>query len=341
LLFLVSEESSDYYVHLARGQLHVLLETQPLDQALHTADLDSVERDRLNLIPAITAFAIDSLGLHASTNYTRLHDTGGSPISWNVSASPPDSFTPYLWNFPFIGALPYKGFFTQNRAIAERRHLEQLGYDAIDRPVPAYSTLGYFSDPILSTMLNYSAARLADLVLHELTHATIFASGNTDFNESLATFIGREGSLLFLAHHYGVDTPLIIQAQEARADQKIFAGFMRQVTSALDSLYNSDLERSAILAQRHQVYAVAKEGFHRIQPQFKRLNYDGFLSWELNNARLLSYRRYNRDLSLFAQVFDSRQGNMRLTLEVFSACSSAREPWACLSKAIQSQPVPQ
>lgn len=315
---------------MARGQARIVLDSRPIPELLADSRLDSTVRRQLKLVGAIRAFAADSLGLEQGSNYTRYYDTGGDPVSWNISASPADRFAPYTWDFPLVGALPYKGYFERPRAEAARDRLQKAGYDVLLRPVSAYSTLGFFSDPVLSTMMSYTPVQLADLIIHELTHSTIFADGQADFNESLAGFIGRAGSLWFVRHHFGDDTPLVPQALQSRQDRRLFRRFMVKVVARLDSLYGQGLPLEQVLARRQAVFAAAKDEYRALRPQFQRLNYDGFLQWEVNNARLLSYRRYHREPEVFQRVVDISGGRLDKALKVFKGCEDADDPWACL-----------
>ena len=327
-----------YYWHLARGQSRVMYERISVQTLLARPNLAEQTRTQLVLIQAILRYA-KSVGLKTDDHYTTFYDTGGDPISWNVSACPPDRFSPYTWNFLLVGEVPYKGFFRRDLADAQRDALAAEGYDAIVRPVSAYSTLGFFSDPVLSSMLGYAPDQLADLILHELTHALVYAPGKTDYNESLATFVGYQGSLLFLAQHFGSDTPLLQQAAARRADADLFRRFMVETVAALDSLYSLDLPRSVVLRDRQVVFAQRQRDFTLIKAQFSHNQYDGFLQWELNNARLLSYRRYNANLTLFSAVYRSYGEDLASALEIFAACAEAGNPWQCLQVKIEAEEV--
>ena len=326
----------NYYWHLAHGQSRVFYQRIPVPTLLARPDLSEQTRTQLELIQAILGYA-ESVGLQTDDQYTTFYDTGGDPISWNVSASPPDRFAPYTWDFPFVGQLPYKGFFRRDLAARQRDALADAGYDALLRPVSAYSTLGIFSDPILSSMLRYAPDQLADLILHELTHALVYIPKQTDYNESLATFVGRQGSLLFLAQHFGGDTPLLQQAAARRADAALFRQFMAETVAALDSLYSLGLPRSVVLRDRQVVFAQRQRDFALISGQFTHNHYDGFLQWELNNARLLSYRRYNTNLTLFSAVYRACGDDLAGALKIFVACAEDRNPWQCLRVTIEDE----
>lgn len=326
----------NYYWHLARGQSRVLSKRLPVQALLARSDLAEPTRTQLELIQAVLGYA-ESVGLQPDDQYTTFYDTGGGPISWNVSACPPDRFVPYTWDFPLVGEVPYKGFFRRDWADAERDALAAEGYDAMVRPVSAYSTLGFFADPILRSMLGYPPDQLADLILHELTHARVYAPSQTDFNESLATFVGRQGALLFLAQHFGPNTPLLQQARARRADAALFRHFMAETVAALDSLYSLGLPRSAVLRDRQVVFAQRQRAFALIQAQFTHNRYDGFLEWELNNARLLSYRRYNANLALFAAVYRACDEDLASALDIFATCAEEDAPWQCLRVTVEAE----
>ena len=334
-LFYLPGCNIEYYTHLALGQGRILYNRRPIEDLLASPLLNEDDRKKFALIGSILNFAA-TLGLETGDSYTSFYDTKGQPISWNVSASPPDRFAPFLWDFPIAGTVPYKGYFYKEKADTERDRLIAAGYDANVRPVGAYSTLGYFSDPILSGMLEYSPGQLADLIIHELTHATAYSSGHADFNESLATFIGRQGSLLFLKHHFGPDTPYLQEAIEQREDIQLFREFMSQTVSSLDSLYNLDLPLEEVLRQRISIFDRRKSDYTTIRNRFTRFNYDGFLNWEPNNARLLSYRRYNSKQELFLAIHNIHQQDFTRSLSVFSICAEQDDPWACLTAATAS-----
>lgn len=323
----------DYYLHLARGQARILWRARPVAEVLAEGRLAPDAAQRLRLIAQLRDFASRRLGLRPGDSFTRYYDTGGEPVSWNISASPPDRFAPHLWRFPIVGELPYKGFFSRERAARERDELLGAGLDVSMGGVSAYSTLGYFADPVLSTMLEEDEAGLAELVLHELTHGTIYPEGQAEYSESAATFVGQAGSLLFLSAKYGEGAPEVQDARLRQEDAHRFSIFIREVADSLDSLYERRLPRDQVLAERQAVFARAKDRFRSRRGEFARDHYDGFLRWEVNNARLLAYRRYHRDLELFAQVWKACGSSPDRAVGRFRACGEEPDPWQCLAQA--------
>ncbi len=340
LLTALSACEIGYYSHLAVGQGKILLNTQSIHNLRSTPHLPDSTRSQLALVDSILAFA-QSLGLHTGGSYTEYYDTKGQPISWNVSAAPKDALQPHLWHFPIVGSLPYKGFFERERAERTFADLQKAGYDAYLRPVNAYSTLGYFNDPLLSTMLDDPPEALAEVLLHELAHATIFVDGHTDFNESLATFVGQRGTLLFIAQHFGNDTSLIDKVHAQRRDAERFRLFVAGVVQSLDSLYSAGLALDEVLVRREEVFADAQTRFRPTLGQYANPRYDYFLTWQLNNARLLSFKRYQSKQDLFERVLSLHGGDMNAALSVFAACGKTDSPWNCLERsAVDQSPAP-
>jgi len=321
----------DYYLHLARGQARITFGRRAVEDVLSDPATPPDIVERLNLVEEVRRFAGKQIGLRGtSSSYTDYFDTGGQPVAWNVSASPPDRFEAYRWTFPFVGTLPYKGYFQAQRAIAERDRLRDLGYDAIAGGVSAYSTLGYLSDPILSTMLDDPEDQFVDLILHELTHATVYIEDHTDFNESVASFVGKAGSLEFLLQRYGEGSPEIVESRRRRKDLESFQIFLRGVTLRLDSLYSSGAAREQVLSERLRLFEASKDDYRRQREDLGGGRYDGFLEWELNNARLLSYRRYNSNFEGLHALLSRRHGDLALMLASVVICATDEDPWSCI-----------
>ncbi|MGA1198511.1 MAG: aminopeptidase, partial [Candidatus Latescibacterota bacterium] len=243
-----------YFWHLTKGQMRLLWRAKPITRVLKDDQLEPRVRKGLLLVEAIRTFAKDEIGLATSRNYTTYVDIGRGPVSWNLVVCAKDPLTPLRWSYPVVGSVPYRGYFYRAEAEAERDRYEAAGYDTYLRPVSAYSTLGWFPDPILSTMLHYDEADLADLIIHELTHATLWIEGDVTFNESLASFVGEAGALLWLQKKYGKDAPVVQQVKDAGDDAVVFRSFMHQIATELDALYQSDLDFETKVANRQAIF---------------------------------------------------------------------------------------
>jgi len=273
------------------GQIRVLLNSQRIDVLLADPKVPDDVKLKLRLVREIKAFGEDELGLKPSSNYESFYDTKGQPITYIVSACRKDRFQPHLWWFPIIGDVPYKGFFNKEDAVAEAKELEAQGLDVSLGTAAAYSTLGYFPDPVLSTMLEYPEEQLVALILHELTHGTIYLPGGADFNEGLASFVGWQGALEFARCRYGIgseryDRTVRAFANEERRDQRA-----REVFRKLDELYKSGVSPAEKIERR-----------------------DKIAGRKVNNAEILMQRRYGR-YDQFRTRFEKAKGDWKTFFE--------------------------
>jgi predicted aminopeptidase len=191
------------YGHLAAGQLKILWRRQPLEQATRDPERSEAERALLGLVESVRAFGADR-GLRVGGQYTSFVDWPGDRIVTTLVRTRPGSLDAVDWWYPFLGRLPYRGYFDEARAEREAERLrEEQGYDVCVSPVTAYSTLGWLDDPVTSPMLGRGAANLVETLLHELVHATVFIDGDADFNEGVAQFIGQEAGIRYFEARAG------------------------------------------------------------------------------------------------------------------------------------------
>jgi len=228
-----------YAITQGYGQVRLLCKSVHISSVLKdTAIPDSVKR-KILLIQTIRKFAIDSIGLKNSKSYYSYYDQKGKPILWLVTASEPFHIRAFEWEFPIVGNFAYKGYFKHENAIKEENRLKQLGFDTEIDEVAAWSTLGILGDPILSSMLRRSEGSLANLIIHELTHSTIYIKNNNTFNENLASFIGEKGAIYFLENKYGKKTPQVIEYMNSLIDYQLYTQHLIRGTHQLNSFYDS------------------------------------------------------------------------------------------------------
>ena len=318
-----------YLYQLGKGQVALLWRAKPIDAVLQGDALSPDQRAKLELVQAIREFAQREIGLNPSQNYTAYVDIGRGPVSWSLVVCPTDRLEPLEWWYPIVGTVPYRGYF--DRATAEKARDEYIaeGYDTYLRPVGAYSTLGWFSDPVVSPMLRYSEGDLADLIIHELTHATVWVKGDVAFNEGLASFVGEAGALMWLQR--GDDAQAVQQMSDERADRVVFRKFMRDIAARLQSLYRSNAPDKSTLRQR--IFDDARTEFHALP--LKTDLYGRFPSWELNNARMALYRVYRERADLFARVHRACQSDLKATVKILRECADAEDPSAWLEEWLQ------
>lgn len=228
-----------YGLRQAQGQLHIIWNARPVKELMEDPSFPDSLKLKLKLIDEVREYAIDSLGLKDTDNYKTVFDQKGEEIMWVVTACEPYRLKAKEWKFPILGSVPYKGFFEKDRAFALREELKQEGWDTSIRNPGGWSTLGWFTDPILSKMLERSEGDLANLIIHEMVHATIFVKDSIDFNENLATFIGDRGAERFLQHKFGRTSKEYQTYVQEDQDYVRYINHMKRGAQKLDSLYNT------------------------------------------------------------------------------------------------------
>jgi predicted aminopeptidase len=221
----------------AKGQLHIMLNTKPVPEVLADPTYPDSLKAKIRLIQEIKQFAQDSLQLEPSKNFTTFYDQQGLPLMWVLVGSLRYELTPVEYVFPILGTFSYKGFFDRQKLLKADSVMKREGYDTRINEVAAYSTLGFFKDPILSSMLRRGDGSLAELIIHELTHGTLFVKDNLEYNENLADFVGEYGAERFMAQKYGRESVayqnyLATNQYWERYDDHILRG-----TQKLDSVY--------------------------------------------------------------------------------------------------------
>jgi predicted aminopeptidase len=270
------------------------------------AEDSEMEKNRrfVERIQDIRRFATEELGLNLGKNYTRYVKIDRDYLAAVVSACSADSFTRHEWKYPVVGSLPYKGFFNIEDARKERAKLEKKGLDVWIRGVDAFSTLGWFRDPLYSYMRDYPPDRLADLLIHESVHATVFLKGQAQFNEELAEFVGSEGTRLYMESRYGADSPEYGNMFANEADYKRYVTFIQELIRELNDLYESKKSGEEILNEKEKIIGAAKERFAaEYESVFSNEDYRGFLELPVNNAYLELYRLYYTEDNYLANLF--------------------------------------
>jgi predicted aminopeptidase len=283
----------------------------------------------------IRRFAVE-LGLKESANYTRYVELDRNYLAAVVSASAPDSFTRYEWWFPVVGKVPYKGFFKVEGARKEREKLEKKDLDVWVRGVDAFSTLGWFRDPLYSYMRDYSDYRLANLLIHELLHATVYLKGQSQFNEELAEFVGTEGARLYIEQKYGPDSPEYRAIFDSEADSDAYVSYLRGLIAELDELYRGPASREEKLAQKARIIRASQERFERdYDTLFRGDNYRGFSELPVNNAYLDLYRLYYEGNSFYRELYEKSGSSLpRFIAAAKTLKNREQDPKAALTLAL-------
>lgn len=289
-----------YYVHVAHGESSLLLHRRPIDKLLHDPATPPQLAARLATAQQARRFAWQTLGLPHNRSYTYYVDLHRPYVVWNVFATPRFSVQAVRHCFPFAGCVAYRGWFSQQRAEADAARLRAKGDDVWVGGVPAYSTLGWFADPILSSMLRWGDDELVGTLFHELAHQLIYARGDTAFNESFATFVQREGLRQWRASRGlppGDDT--------AQAMERGFTALVLDLRTQLAALYASGKDAEAMAAGKREDIAAFRQRYASWRaahwPGDHR--YDAWMARPINNARLLPFGLYDQWTPAFARLF--------------------------------------
>ena len=334
LLLLGSMTSPDshagYVVRQAWFQAEMLWGRVPLEQARHSDRFDEEQLARFDLLPEIQAFGA-SLGLAATANYTTINPTWDRTI-YNLSASDPLAFRPVRWRFPIVGSVPYLGYFRPEDAQRKQRLLAAQGYDVYVRTAGAYSTLGWFEDPLLPHMLTWPEGTLANTIFHELAHATLWIPGSVRFNESYANFVGNEAELRFLVARHGEDSEEVQRLLDRRRDRDAYLQLLHEVYVTLDHLYRDpDLDPGTKLREKDLILAalptrLAEQGLSNPEPWLRAARRG---PW--NNARLHQFRTYNDSHVYFAALLHQEGGDLAAFIERLGEVThGAADPYAAL-----------
>ena len=314
-----------YTLKQGTTMLGYLSRAVPLESLLESEDGvgdHEAENNRrfVERVQDIRRYAKEELGLNLGKNYTRYVKIDRDYLAAVVSACAPDSFTRHEWKYPVVGRLPYKGFFKIEDARKERAKLEKKGLDVWVRGVDAFSTLGWFRDPLYSYMRDYPVNRLADLLIHESLHATVFIKGQAQFNEELAEFVGSEGARMYMESRYGADSAEYRAMLEDEADNKRYVTFIQELIGELNELYESEISGGEKLSEKEKIIALYKERFaDEYESLFSGEGYRGFSKLPVNNAYLELYRLYYAEDAYIAGLF-ARSGK---TLPEFIAAAKS------------------
>jgi predicted aminopeptidase len=310
-----------YIMHAAVGEARLLANAVPIPQALTDGSLNPSQKERLLLVSDIKAFGEKELGLKKTSSYENIYIGSAQPPIYTIVAAPKDRLALKTWWFPVVGTMPYLGFFDLEDARDEREKLLQEGLDVVIGRAEAFSTLGWFSDPLTLNLIDGSEVDLAEIILHEMTHTTLYVKGQGAFNEGLAQIIGKRGAFLFLEKYRGPTHPHTIEAMAAIEDERLFSLFLNSVLEELQRLYGSDLPPEEKLRRRQDVFTRCRQDFESLKSRFKTRRFIHFDQAPLNNAYLMALSLYHRNFPLFEAVLDQSGHSLRAMLLLFRTLS--------------------
>jgi predicted aminopeptidase len=323
-----------YLMKSAASQADLLRRRVPVSDALKDPKLTDEQKRKLKLAEQARAFSENVIGLSHTENYTTYVQLDRPYVTYVVSAAARNELKHYLWTYPMVGALPYRGYFDPLDAKAEAEDMKKQGYDVYVRGVGAYSTLGWFRDPVLSSMLTYKDFELVNTIIHETVHATVYIKSEADFNERLANFIGNQGAIAFYKKTEGDSSPTVKTMLNDATDDKVFVAFISKELKDLTAWYEERKGSTIDESERTvRLKSIQVRFVKDVQPKFiSKDSFKGFALGEINNARLLTYKLYFEDLSLFDSVFESLGRDFRKMIAFAKTLEKSKDPSADLAK---------
>lgn len=333
-LLLLTACQIGYIAESAYYQADLLRRRVPIKYALENYKLTEDQKAKLELAIEVRKFMKEELGLNTDSNYTRYVHLDRDYVTYVVSASPKDSLTQHNWSFPIVGKMPYKGYFKKESAEEEVKRLEAKNLDTNLRGVSAYSTLGWFEDPILSTMLLYKEHSFVSTLIHETVHANLFIKSEAKFNERMATFLGQLGAEAFYKTRNQVQDYRKIVEQQGH-DNLMFSLFISKEIENLKGWYQENKNNNDLLNLREKQFSEIKERFkNELKPKLQTNQYDWFIDKKLNNALLLLLGLYNSDFSDFEKLADKHQRNFNKVFEQLKTLEKASSPEESLKQML-------
>lgn len=289
------------------GQIELISNTETVGDYLEKIP---IHQQKVDLVNQVLEFAKEELGFQVNETYQKVYNQNNQPVLWVLSACLPYELEAYEWKFPLAGSFPYKGYFNKKRAEKEKSKLEKLGYEVSIGEVNAWSTLGWFNDPILSSMLDRSEDMLVRLILHELTHTNVYLKNEVEWNENIATFIGNEATKLFLSNKYGKDSEQLKHYNEKLESIKKYANWVNEKRNELDKLYQSigHLElyekrfvKESFFKSLEQAFSQEQFGNYITEKIVKR-----FREGNMNNNYLITFKTYTEQLEMMEKNYQNK-----------------------------------
>jgi predicted aminopeptidase len=330
-LALTACASPAYYWQATTGHFSLMQQRQPVDAILADPDADGELQDQLKLAGELLDFAEHDLALPTGGSYRSLVEVEG-PVTWNVVAAPEFSLQPKQWCFPVAGCVAYRGYFEREKALAFARKLEQRGLDVAVLSASAYSTLGWFDDPLLSTMLDQEPQRLAGALFHELAHQRLYVHDDTAFNEAYASFVESAGVERWLGKRNGGSVALDAWREEQAAG-RAFSTLVNEIRQALTALYDSRQSEAVMRREKAIIFDdLRRRHGHLVRAEWGgRAYFSGWLQDGLNNAHLIAIGAYAGGQCAFEHLMSQSGGDFtnfhELASEVAKRPGTDRRDW--------------
>lgn len=298
-----------YYAQAVEGHLRIMAATRRISEVILDTATEPGLRQKLEQVSAVRTFASRELGLPNNNSYLSYADLGRPFVVWNVFSAPEFSVEPQKWCLLFVGCVNYRGYYDKQEAELYAEELRQAGADTYVVGIPAYSTLGYFNDPVLNTFLRLGEQESTRIIFHELAHQLVYADGDSAFNESFATAVENEGMRRWLTQTAEPNRLSAFEAHQERRDQ--FRRLVALCRARLNDIYESSLAIEAKRSAKIAVFAEMQQAYADLKMSWG--GYAGFDPWfrqPVNNATLASVTLYTQWVPAFNTLLQQEGGNL-------------------------------
>ena len=332
IILLLASAEARYVARAGIEEARILLKRRSIAKLLADSATPAGLRQQLRLVLAARTFAADSLGLAVGATYTTYVNVGRDTLLLVLSASRREKLREVTWTYPIVGVVPYKGFFSATRARRAGAEFEVQGLDVYLRPSGAFSTLGYFSDPLFSTAMSRDTMELVATVLHELAHNTLYVKSQTPFNESFASFVGYRGAEAFFRSRR--DTLDARRAAARWRDERTLDVFYAELARRLDSAYADSPTGDRLERARTTLFTWARSQLSgTVGQSLETYDWRWFARTPLNNAVIIAQRLYRMDLNLFDEIYLQNGADIAETIRAIQVrvfTQSDRDPYRAL-----------
>lgn len=317
-----------YVLRAAYEEGKILWRREPIAQFIENSDVASDTQEKLKLVLAVREYARDVLKMNVGGSYASYSYVDRPDLTYILTAAPKTELKPYTWWFLIVGRVPYKGYFSKAEAEAAAGDLQAEGYDTNIRPSAAFSTLGWFDDPLLSHLLRYDKVSLAEVVFHELFHNTLYVKGAGAFNESVANFVGNRAAIDFFRERFGDGSAEYQRAIQAWREELEFSEFIEKLGESLSELYGKEIPLEEKLQLREGIFERGKNGWGERIAGNSTHRFRNFAKQPLNNAVLIHYLLYLKNLRLFEGIYEVNGKSLTMAIEAIQkAVKNGGEPF--------------
>ena len=317
-----------YVMRAAYEEGKILWRREPIANFIERPDIAADTKEKLALVLAVREYAKNPLKLNVGRSYSTYSYVDRPDLTYILTAAPKTELKPYTWWFLVVGRVPYKGYFSREEAETAAEELRAEGYDTNVRTSAAFSTLGWFNDPLLGHLLKYDKVTLAEVVFHELFHSTLYVKGAGNFNESVANFVGGRAAIDFFRDKFGEGSAEHQRAVRNWEAELEFSGFIERFAGALTELYTRNIPYEDKLRLREAVFSQFKNEWADRLASRSTHRFRGFAYQPMNNAVIIHYLLYLRNLEIFESIYQAEGQNLVRTIAVIrDAVEKGGEPF--------------